>query len=85
MRNAQNEYNKALYGSPYRPYLEEKIGRVAFKNTELSLKAYSEKITELMQEENALISRYNKLIATAKIDFENEGQGHQEARMEGII
>ncbi len=72
MRNAQNEYNKALYGSPYRPYLEEKIGRVAFKNTELSLKAYSEKITELMQEENALISRYNKLIATAKIDFENE-------------
>ena len=72
MRNAQNEYNKALYESPYRPYLEEKIGRVAFKNTELSLKAYSEKITELMQEENALISRYNKLIATAKIDFEGE-------------
>ena len=72
IQNVKNEYDKALYDSPYRAYLEDKIGRVAFKNTELSLKAYSEKITELMQEENSLVSRYNKLIATAKIEFEGE-------------
>ena len=71
-KNAVNEYSKALYDSPYRAYLEEKIGSVAFKNTELSLKAYSEEITELMKEENALSSRYNKLIAGAKIEFEGE-------------
>ena len=71
-KNTVNEYSKALYDSPYRAYLEEKIGSVAFKNTELSLKAYSEEITELMKEENALSSRYNKLIAGAKIEFEGE-------------
>ena len=55
-----NEYNKTLFESPYRPYLEEKISRVAFKNIELRNKSIDEKILPLMQEENALISRYDK-------------------------
>ncbi|MCR5754517.1 MAG: M3 family oligoendopeptidase, partial [Acetatifactor sp.] len=67
-----NEYNKVLFESPYRDYLEAKIGKVAFKNTELQLRAFDEKIIPLMQEENALVSRYEKLIATAKIPFEGE-------------
>ncbi|MBR5420361.1 MAG: M3 family oligoendopeptidase [Lachnospiraceae bacterium] len=69
---AGNRYNRALYESPCRAYLEEKIGPVAFKNIELSLKAMDEKIIPLVQEENALQSRYDKLIATAKIPFEGE-------------
>jgi len=67
-----NEYSKVLFESPYRAELEKKIGQVAFKNTELQLKSFDEKIIPLMQEENALVTRYEKLIATAKIPFEGE-------------
>lgn len=72
LTNYQNEYQKVLYHSPYREYLESKIGKVAFKNMELAFKANDEKIIPLRQEENALVSRYAKLIATAKIPFEGE-------------
>ena len=34
------EYTKLLYESKYRDYLEEKIGKVAFKNIELDMKAF---------------------------------------------
>lgn len=68
----ENEYGKVLYDSSYRDYLESKIGKVTFKNIEIANKAFDEKIIPLMQEENALSSRYSKLIATAKIPFEGE-------------
>jgi len=68
----QNDYNKVLFESPYRPYLEEKISKVAFKNIELANKSIDDKILPLMQEENALISKYDKLIASAKIMFDGE-------------
>ncbi len=45
---------------------------MTFKNIEIANKAFDEKIIPLMQEENALSSRYSKLIATAKIPFEGE-------------
>ena len=70
--NLQVAYQKLLYHSPYRAYLEEKIGAVAFKNMEIAMKATDEKIIPLMQEENALTSEYDKLIASAKIDWEGE-------------
>ena len=66
------EYVKKLYNSPYRDYLEKKIGPVAFKNMELAQKSMNEKIVPLMQEENALTMEYNKLIAGAKIDFDGK-------------
>ncbi len=66
------EYSKVLYESPYRDVLEQKLGKVFFKNVEISLKAFDEKLIPLMQEENALVTRYNKLIATAEIPFEGE-------------
>ncbi len=67
-----NEYNAILYNSEFRPYLEEKIGKVAFKNIELSLKSMTPEMIPLMQEENALITRYAKLMANAKIEWEGE-------------
>ncbi len=66
------EYQQSMYESPYRSFLEEKIGKVAFKNIELQMKSFDEKLIPLMQEENALTSRYDKLIASAKIDWEGE-------------
>lgn len=67
-----NRYEKVLFESPYREYLEKQISQVAFKNIEISLKSFDEKLIPLMQEENQLVSRYDKLIATAKIPFDGE-------------
>lgn len=72
LMSAVNKYNMTLFNSPYREYLETKLGPVTFKNIELDLKCMSDEIIELMQEENALTSRYDKLIASAKIEFRGE-------------
>ena len=66
------KYAGKLYQSPYREYLEKKIGSVAFKNIELREKSMDEKLIPLMQEENALTMEYNKLIASAKIRFDGK-------------
>ena len=41
-------YQKKLYHSPLRAYLEQKIGPVAFKNMELSMKSVDPSIISLM-------------------------------------
>lgn len=66
------KYVIVLYESPYRDYLEDKIGKVAFKNIELKIKSFDEKLIPLMQEENNLTTTYSKLIAGAKIEFNGE-------------
>ena len=65
-------YQKKLYASPCRAYLEEKIGPVAFKNMEIAQKAMDERLIPLMQEENALTTAYNELIAGAQIEFDGQ-------------
>ena len=72
LQNLVVQYQKKLYDSPFRAFLEEKIGSVAFKNIELSMRAMDEKLIPLMQEENALTTRYNKILAGAKIDWNGE-------------
>ena len=66
------DYQKLLFESPYRKTLEEKIGEVAFKNMEIAMKSVSPEIIPLMQEENELTTEYEKLLASAKIDWEGE-------------
>ena len=72
LRNLMVSYQKKLYESPHRAYLEKVIGPVAFKNMELAMKSVDEKILPLMQEENALQTRYNRLLATAQIDWRGD-------------
>ena len=66
------KYQKMLFDSPYRDYLEEKIGHVAFKSMELANKGFDEKIIGLMQEENALTTKYSNLLASAQIEWDGE-------------
>lgn len=66
------EYQKILFHSPYRAVLEEKIGPVAFRNTEIAMKSVSDEVIPLMQQENALVTEYEKLLAGAKIDWDGE-------------
>ena len=70
--NLLNGYKKALYESPFRNYMEEKIGKVAFATMDNSIKSMDESIIGLMQEENALTTEYNKLIASARIPFDGQ-------------
>lgn len=72
LANLYNEYHRAFFESPYRKEMEEKIGKVAFASMENGLKSMHESIIGLRQEENALKTRYNKLIATAEIPFDGQ-------------
>lgn len=72
LANLDTEYMKMLYESPYKDYLIKKIGEVAFKNIELQIKSNDSRLIPLMQEENSLITEYNKLIAGAEIEFNGE-------------
>ncbi len=71
-QNQVLQYMQKLYASPYREYLESKIGPVAFKNMEVSMKAFDERVITLCQEENALTTEYDKLIASARILFDGK-------------
>ena len=72
LQDVDMAYKKALYESPYRKEMAKTTGEVMFKNIEIAMKAFDTKLIPLMQEENALSTRYSKLIATAKIDFNGE-------------
>ncbi len=72
LTDADMSYKNALYESPYRDDMAKITGLVMFKNIEIARKAFDPKLIPFMQEENALSSRYSKLIATAKIDFNGE-------------
>jgi len=67
-----NAFQAALFESPFRPQLEEKYGSVIFKNIELELKSFSPEVIPEMQKENALVTEYDKLIASAQIEFEGK-------------
>lgn len=70
--NLEVSYKKLLFHSQYREALEKKIGGPAFKNIELASRAVSEAVIPLMQEENALVTEYEKLLASAKIDWDGQ-------------
>lgn len=66
------KYQKLLFNSKYRSFLENKIGEVPFKDIEIKLKAFDDVLIPLKQEENTLVSRYNKLIAQINVEFRGE-------------
>lgn len=66
------EFSKALCVSPFRRELEKKWGTLLFTNAELSMKGFAPELVPLLQEENALTSQYQKLYASAKIDFDGK-------------
>lgn len=72
VETARLSYLKALVASPFREQLQEHIGEVAFKSMEIAFRAMDERVVSLKQEENRLMTEYELLIATAKIDWEGE-------------
>ena len=52
--------------------LEEKWGTQLFALAENQIKGFSPEVIELMQKENKLVSEYNKLVASAQIEFDGK-------------
>lgn len=65
-----DKINKILVSSPFRKELEEEFGPYLFKQIDIALKCFDPKIIEDLQLENKLVSKYNKVMASAKIKFE---------------
>ncbi len=72
LQEIDQKINLALLRSKFRPQLEEKFGTLLFKNLEISTRCMKPEIMELMQEENKLTSEYQKLYASAVVEWEGE-------------
>ena len=67
-----NDFYKALVNSKFKDELIKKYGKLLFDLAENTLKVFSNVIIPDAQEENRLSSKYSKLIASAKIDFDGK-------------
>lgn len=67
-----NDFYKALVNSKFKDELVQKYGKFLFDLAENTLKTFSPEIIPDAQEENRLSSKYSKLIASAKIDFDGK-------------
>ena len=62
------EVSRAIFNSKFRTELEERFGKHYFKLLECKL-VLNEKAIPFMQKENALSTKYDKIIANSKIKF----------------
>ncbi len=67
-----NRFSKVLVHHKLRDQLERVYGRYWFKKMELSLKTFDESIIDLLTKEGKLTTEYDKLMASAKIEFNGE-------------
>lgn len=67
-----NQFFLALLSSPFRETLEQQFGKHLFTLAEISLKTFQTAIHEDLQQENRLTTRYNKLKASAQIEFQGK-------------
>ncbi|PKK39449.1 Oligoendopeptidase F [Clostridiaceae bacterium JG1575] len=66
------EMGRIFLESPLRPQLEERYGKHQFEKYEVQQKTFKPEIVPDLVEENKLASAYQKLTASAEIDFEGE-------------
>lgn len=64
--------NRAMLDSRFRPALEEHYGKLLFTNLEISVRTFKPEMIELMQQENRLQSEYQKLYASAMVEFDGQ-------------
>ena len=63
---------KALIETPYRKEFVKAWGSLIFDKAEIELKTFKPEIVPELQEENRLSTEYDKLIASAQIDFDGK-------------
>lgn len=67
-----SDFYKAIVNSKFRDNIINDFSEQFYKICEYSLKSFSPEIIPGLQEENRLMSRYTKLLASAKINFKEE-------------
>ena len=72
LQEYEQNWTAALLQSPFRADFEKDYGSVMFLNAELELKTFSPEIIPELQQENDLVTAYDKLIASAQIPFEGK-------------
>lgn len=65
-------YYKALINSKFKDELKKKIYPQYFTMAEMQIRSFSDDVISDLQEENKLQSEYDKLISSAKINFDNK-------------
>lgn len=63
---------EALLRSPFREELSQQVGSLLFTNLEIAVRAFKPELMELMMEENRLTSEYQKLYASAIVEFDGQ-------------
>lgn len=66
------EFRRAITSSEYRKELEETFGSQLFRISDLAVQFFSPVIIEDLQQNNELVTEYNKLVASAKIPFDGQ-------------
>lgn len=72
VQEADQKVTKALLDSPFRAELAERFGELLFTNLEIAVRTFDPKNMALMQEENKLQSEYQKLYASAMVEWNGE-------------
>ena len=68
----RQQVNLALLRSPYRQELASILGELLFTNLEISVRSFKPELMSLMAEENKLVSEYQKLYASAMVEFDGK-------------
>ena len=66
------DFYREMVNSKYREELVGAFGELWFINADLKLKGFDEKIIGELQKDNALCSKYSKLLASASLDFDGK-------------
>ncbi|MPM29206.1 hypothetical protein SDC9_75746 [bioreactor metagenome] len=66
------EYYKALINSRFKEELKKRIPPQYFTMAELEIKSFSDDVIAELQEENRLQSEYDKLVSSAKINYDGK-------------
>ena len=69
---AAMEFNEALYNSPFKEYIKQKVGPMYFVNMELNKKTFSDECIPLRQRESELVAEYQRLIASCQEEVKGE-------------
>ena len=72
LQELSQQMEEAMLRSRFRPALEEKYGKLLFTNLEISFRSFKPELIGLMQQENKLTSEYQKLYASAVVEFNGE-------------
>ena len=70
--NAQLAFYRAVLGNEHKQALAEAYAPILLDKMELAVSAASDEVLELMQQENALSSRYQKIKAGAQVEFDGK-------------